>query len=68
LIVYGELSHAPAEIDVAALNFERKSVEGLYLRDWLLEPNMLRRLRVAGQVQSLLAGDLNTEIQARYPF
>ncbi len=67
LIVYGLLSNAPVQIDVAALIFERKSVAGLHLSDWLRGRNVLRRLRVAGRVQRLLAGDLKTEIRARYP-
>ncbi len=68
LIVYGSLSNAPLQVDVDALIFERKSVEGMYLTDWMRDRNMLRQLRVAGQVQHLLASDLETEIQARYPF
>ena len=67
LIVYGDLSHAPAQIPAVPLIFERKSVEGLYLSDWMRDRNLLRQLRVADQVQKLLAGDLKTEIHARYP-
>jgi len=67
LIVYGLLSNAPVQIDVASLIFERKSVEGLYLSDWMRDRNVLRQLRVTGQVQKLLASDLKTEVQARYP-
>ena len=67
LIVYGLLSHAPVQVDVDPLIFERKSVEGLYLTDWMRDRNMVRQLRVAGQVQHLLGSDLQTQIQARYP-
>ena len=67
LIVYGLLSHAPVQIGAAPLIFERKSVEGLYLSDWMRDRNLLRQLRVASQVQKLLASDLKTEIQAHYP-
>jgi len=67
LIVYGLLSHAPVQIAAAPLIFERKSVEGLYLSDWMRDRNLLRQLRVASQVQKLLASDLRTEIQAHYP-
>lgn len=67
LIVYGLLSDAPVQIGVAPLIFERKSVEGLYLSDWMRDRNLLRQIRVATQVQKLLASDLKTEIQAHYP-
>jgi NADPH:quinone reductase len=67
LIVYGELSHAPVQIEATPLIFERKSVEGLYLSDWMRGRNLLSQVRVAAQVQKLLASDLKTEIQARYP-
>ena len=67
LIVYGALSDAPVQIGIATLIFERKSVEGLYLTDWVRDRNLLSQLRVTSQVQKLLAGDLKTEIQARYP-
>jgi len=67
LIVYGLLSHAPVQIEAAPLIFERKSVEGLYLTDWMRDRNLLGQIRVAHQVQKLLGSDLKTEIQARYP-
>jgi len=67
LIVYGLLSHAPIQIDPAPLIFDGKAVEGLYLTEWMRDRNLLRQLRVASQVQRLLATDLKTEIQAHYP-
>jgi NADPH:quinone reductase-like Zn-dependent oxidoreductase len=42
-------------------------VEGFWLTAWLRQRHMLRQLRVARQVQRLLAGDLKTDIQARIP-
>jgi NADPH:quinone reductase-like Zn-dependent oxidoreductase len=67
LLVYGELSQAPAQIPPASLIFESKRVEGFWLSTWMRRRNPLSQLRVARQVQRLLESDLRTEIQARVP-
>ena len=67
LIVYGMLSDAPIQIGAASLIFERKSVEGLYLTDWMRDRNLFGQMRVANRVQRLLSSDLRSDIQARYP-
>lgn len=67
MLVYGGLSLKAAEIDPGALIFEGKHVEGFWLSGWLRGRNLLSQLRVARQVQALLAGDLKTEIRARLP-
>ncbi|MGZ6190885.1 MAG: zinc-binding dehydrogenase [Vulcanimicrobiaceae bacterium] len=67
LLVYGDLSQTPAPIRSALLIFEGKCVRGLWLSEWMRHKNVLSQLRVANQVQRLLASDLKTEIQARFP-
>jgi NADPH:quinone reductase-like Zn-dependent oxidoreductase len=67
MLIYGGLSLKPAEIDLASLIFEDKHVKGFWLSAWLRRRNILSQLRTARQVQTLLAGDLKTEIRARLP-
>lgn len=67
MLVYGGLSLKPVEIDPGSLIFERKRVEGFWLSGWLRGRNLLSQLRLARQVQAMLAGDLKTEIRARLP-
>jgi NADPH:quinone reductase len=67
MLVYGALSLKAVEIDPGSLIFEGKHVEGFWLSAWMRGRNLLSQLRVARQVQQLLAGDLKTEIRARLP-
>lgn len=67
MLIYGGLSLRPAEIDPEALIFGEKHVEGFWLSAWLRRRNLLSQLRVGRQVQSMLSGDLKTEIRARLP-
>lgn len=67
MLVYGGLSLKPVEIDTESLIFGDKHVEGFWLSAWLRSRNLLKQLRVARQVQELLAGDLKTEVRARLP-
>lgn len=67
MLIYGGLSLKAAEIDPEALIFGEKHVEGFWLSSWLRRRNLLSQLRVARQVQAMLAGDLKTEIRARLP-
>jgi NADPH:quinone reductase len=67
LIVYGALSLKAHQIDPASLIFEGKRVEGFWLSSWLRKRNLVSQLRVARQVQRLLAADLKSEIQERVP-
>ena len=67
MLVYGALSLKAVEIDPGSLVFEGKQVEGFWLSAWLRSRSLLSQLRIARQVQQLLAGDLKTEIRARLP-
>jgi NADPH:quinone reductase-like Zn-dependent oxidoreductase len=67
LLVYGILSMTPSQIDPASLIFEDKRVEGFYLVEWLKHKNPLAQLLLARRIQTFLANDLKTDIQARLP-
>lgn len=67
MLIYGGLSLKPPEIDLEALIFGEKHIEGFWLSAWLRHRNILSQLRVARQVQELLGSDLKTEIRTRLP-
>ncbi len=67
VLVYGALSLQACQIDPSSLIFEDKHVEGFWLSAWLRQKNLLGQLRLAREVQRLLAGELKTEVQARLP-
>jgi len=67
MLVYGGLSLKDVEVETGSLIFEGKRVEGFWLSAWLRGRNILSQLRIARQVQALLAGELKTEIRARLP-
>ncbi|HZT57570.1 MAG TPA: zinc-binding dehydrogenase [Pyrinomonadaceae bacterium] len=66
-IVYGALSLQGCVVDPRSLIFQRKSVRGFWLSDWLRRQNALRKFLVAGGIQKLLRDELKTEIRARLP-
>jgi NADPH:quinone reductase-like Zn-dependent oxidoreductase len=66
-VVYGGLSLSPCQIDPRSLIFEGKRVEGFWLTGWMRQRNLVSQVRVARAVQKLLAGELKTEFQARFP-
>ena len=67
LLVYGAMSLAPIQADPGSLIFEGKRLEGFWLTGWLRHKNLLGKLSVARRVQKLLASELKTDIQARFP-
>lgn len=67
LLVYGGLSLAAAQAEPGSLIFEGKRLEGFWLSAWMRSKSILRQLRLARQVQSLLGTDLKTEFQAKVP-
>jgi NADPH:quinone reductase-like Zn-dependent oxidoreductase len=66
-MVYGGLSLSPCQIDPRLLIFEGKRVEGFWLTGWMRQRNLVSQVLVARAVQKLLAGELKTEFQARFP-
>jgi NADPH:quinone reductase len=67
LLVYGALSLQAVQSDPGSLIFEGKRVEGFWISGWLAQKKMLSRMRIASQVQKLLASELKSDIQARLP-
>lgn len=66
-IVYGGLSMQPCLADPRSLIFERKSVRGFWLADWMRGAGALKKFRAAQGVQRLLKDELRTEVRARLP-
>ena len=67
MLVYGALALAPCHVDPGSVIFEDKRVEGFWLSGWLRHKSLFSKFRIAQQVQKLLAGELKTEFQARFP-
>lgn len=67
MFVYGGLSLKASEADPASLIFEGKVVAGFWVSAWLARKSFLEKLRIARQIQSLLATDLKSDVQARIP-
>jgi NADPH2:quinone reductase len=66
-IVYGGLSMQGCLVDPRSLIFERKSVRGFWLADWMRNAGALKKLLAAQGVQRLLKDELRTEVRARLP-
>jgi NADPH:quinone reductase-like Zn-dependent oxidoreductase len=66
-IVYGGLSMQPCLADPRSLIFERKTVRGFWLSDWMRNAGALKKLLAAQGVQRLLKDELRTEVRARLP-
>lgn len=66
-VVYGGLSMEGCLVDPRSLIFERKSVRGFWLSDWMRSAGALRKFAAARSVQRLLKEELRTEVRARLP-
>jgi NADPH:quinone reductase-like Zn-dependent oxidoreductase len=66
-VVYGALSLEGCLVDPRSLIFARKRVRGFWLSEWLRRQGALKKFRVAGKIQKLLADELRTEVRARLP-
>jgi NADPH:quinone reductase len=66
-VVYGALSMQGCLLDPRSLIFERKSVRGFWLSDWMRTSGALKKLTAARSVQKLLKDELRTKIRARLP-
>jgi NADPH:quinone reductase len=67
IIVYGALSWEPCTLDPGHIIFAGKSVTGFYLPLWLKQRSLPSLVLLQRRVMPLLAGDLHSEIQARFP-
>jgi NADPH:quinone reductase-like Zn-dependent oxidoreductase len=66
-LVYGDLSLESCRIDSSSLIFEGKKVDGFWLSEWLRHRSLLRQLMLTRQVQNLLAIELKSDVQGRFP-
>lgn len=67
VLVYGLLSNQPAQADLVPLIFQKKTVEGFWLRDWIAKRGSIGLLRPFNQVQEMAAAEMRSEVRARYP-
>jgi NADPH:quinone reductase-like Zn-dependent oxidoreductase len=67
MLVYGALSMKATEIDPGLLIFEGKKLEGFWVSGWLAKKNLLSRVKVAREVQSMLGNELKSEVQGKVP-
>jgi NADPH:quinone reductase len=67
MFVYGGLSLKPSEVDAGALIFEGKVLAGFWVSAWLARKSVVEKLRIAKKIQSLLATDLKSDVQATLP-
>lgn len=65
LLIYGTLSGQ--RIDPQSLNLNGKRVTGFFLPDWIAKRNILRVLLDMRRVGQLVARELQTTIQKRFP-
>jgi NADPH:quinone reductase-like Zn-dependent oxidoreductase len=66
--VYGSLSAEPSEVAAETLLFDRKSVEGFIMYEWLEQTELLQQLLALRAVQKRLSTTFATEIVGRFPF
>ncbi len=67
VIVYGALAGESCQMSPLSLIFEKKTLEGFWVSDWIKKISFLRKVRMTAGIQKLLATDLATQVQARFP-
>ena len=67
MFVYGALSMTSCEVDPGSLIFEGKVVAGFWVSGWLARKSLIEKVRIARQIQALLATDCKSDVQARVP-
>jgi len=67
VILYGGLSSTTVVTSGLPLVFDKKSICGFYLIDWLSSLNLMRLMTATFSIQRLLATDLQTSVRARIP-
>src|SRR5215470_6343321 len=67
IVVYGALADEPCQIDSKDFFFRDKKLEGFWLSRWIKRKGLLQKLLLADRVQKLLANELQTNVQARFP-
>ena len=66
-VVYGALSMEGCVLDPRSLIFDRKSVRGFWLSEWMRRTSALKKFAASRSVQKHLKDELRTEIRARLP-
>jgi NADPH:quinone reductase-like Zn-dependent oxidoreductase len=64
--VYGALSAEPSEVAPDVLLFERKSVEGFVMYEWLEQTELLQQLLAIRAVQKNLSTTFATEVVGKF--
>lgn len=67
IVVYGALSGDDCQINPLDLIYQGKSLTGFWLNQWIKPMSWAAKFRMTSRVQNLLAGELATPVQARYP-
>ncbi len=67
VIIYGGLSSTTFVTSGLPLVFDKKSMYGFYLLDWLSNLNVMQLMTTAFSIQRLLVTDLQTSVRARIP-
>jgi NADPH:quinone reductase-like Zn-dependent oxidoreductase len=68
MLVYGVLSGEPAPIDPRVLIVGQKRVEGFWLKEWMDEQNLFKKIRLLRRIIRLMrAGVLTTPVAESYP-
>ncbi len=65
--VYGTLSLEDCHINPNDLIFQRKSVDGFWMSDWVKERNLLQVFMAFTNIQKFLRDELQSNVRARYP-
>jgi NADPH:quinone reductase len=67
ILVYGLLSGENPQMKAHALIFEDKHLEGFWLVPWMQQRSWIEKFRILYGAQKLLASELHTDVQARFP-
>jgi NADPH:quinone reductase-like Zn-dependent oxidoreductase len=67
IIVYGQLSQEPIQVEAARLYGDYKTVSGYYLATWFSKRNILQNMMLWRKAQKRLPGELKSQIRAQVP-
>ena len=67
ILMYSRLSLQDSAVDARTALVKHLHLEGWFLPNWFREKNLVQTLRLSQQVQSLVAGDLQSRVQRRLP-
>ena len=67
ILIYSRMSDQKCIIDARTLLIKDLHFQGWFLANWMGEKNLIQMLQLSQQAQSLLATDLQSPIQRRFP-